>query len=313
MGSRFLFGSSVSPDTLKKYKKETLRFLEWWGGGGESSADFEALDEVLCDYIHHMYMAKGGKGLQAVVNAKCGIELFFPRCKHQLRLSARAILGWRNLAPPSPWPPLTWPLAVGIAVRMASTGHFLAGTATVLAFECYLRISEVLSLCAADVALAKDARLGGEYEGVALRLRHTKTGPDQWVTVRDPHVIYLLQTALRLSASSLSPVFPYTPSAFRSFFHSACVALGIGTIGYVPHSLWHGGATRDALRGHPLEDILARGRWASTSSARHYVQSGRALLLSLQLPESVCRVIAPLVSSPAHAVLLAAQKAPPRR
>ena len=39
--------------------------------------------------------------------------------------------------------------------------------------------------------------------------------------------------------------------------------------------LIHGGATRDYLR------VLWRGRWASTKSARHYIQSGRAVLSPL--------------------------------
>jgi hypothetical protein len=37
----------------------------------------------------------------------------------------------------------------------------------------------------------------------------------------------------------------------------------------------------------PLEDILRHGRWASTKSARHYIQAGRALLLSTDIPEDV--------------------------
>ena len=38
------------------------------------------------------------------------------------------------------------------------------------------------------------------------------------------------------------------------------------------------------MAGVPIEDILHRGRWASTKSARHYVQSGRALLLAEEVP-----------------------------
>jgi hypothetical protein len=70
---------------------------------------------------------------------------------------------------------------------------------------------------------------------------------------------------------------------FRKHFKQACRDLGLSPL-YVPHSLRHGGATRDHMRGHPMEDILARGRWASTKSARHYVQAGRALLLATKTP-----------------------------
>ena len=33
--------------------------------------------------------------------------------------------------------------------------------------------------------------------------------------------------------------------------------------------------------------LLVRGRWAVESSGRHYIQSGRQLLLSMSLPASV--------------------------
>ena len=62
--------------------------------------------------------------------------------------------------------------------------------------------------------------------------------------------------------------------------------LGLSSL-YVVHSLRHGGATRDHLRGRPLEDILMRGRWASTKSARRYVQAGRSLLLATKVPRRI--------------------------
>ena len=38
-----------------------------------------------------------------------------------------------------------------------------------------------------------------------------------------------------------------------------------------------------------LEDILQRGRWASTKSARHHIQAGRSLLLSMTVPPKMAR------------------------
>ena len=36
-----------------------------------------------------------------------------------------------------------------------------------------------------------------------------------------------------------------------------------------------------------VEDIARHGRWASTKSARHYIQAGRALLLTTSVPGEV--------------------------
>ena len=46
------------------------------------------------------------------------------------------------------------------------------------------------------------------------------------------------------------------------------------------HSCRHGGATSDYLAGEDLAFIQHRGRWVSLRSAQHYIQMGRALLVS---------------------------------
>jgi hypothetical protein len=38
-----------------------------------------------------------------------------------------------------------------------------------------------------------------------------------------------------------------------------------------------------------IEAIMARGRWASSKSARHYIQQGPALLLSVKAPPDVAK------------------------
>ena len=53
------------------------------------------------------------------------------------------------------------------------------------------------------------------------------------------------------------------------------------------HSFRHGGASRAYLRGDEMSRILTRGRWAVESSDRHYIQSGRQLLLAQELPQTV--------------------------
>ena len=56
---------------------------------------------------------------------------------------------------------------------------------------------------------------------------------------------------------------------------------------FVWHSFRHGGQSRAYLRGFDLSAILIRSRWVVESSGRHYIQSGRQLLLALILPAEV--------------------------
>lgn len=121
---------------------------------------------------------------------------------------------------------------------------------------------------------------------MALRLRQTKTGPNQWVEVEDNQVKTLLMSLLQCHQTRGNKLLPFTANQFRSVFKETCAELGLSP-GYVPHSLRHGGATRAHLLGRPLEDILMRGRWASTKSARRYIQSGRAILLATSVPRVI--------------------------
>ena len=71
-------------------------------------------------------------------------------------------------------------------------------------------------------------------------------------------------------------LFPFSAATFRRRFKTACTDLRLSNL-YVPHSLRHGGATRyrHVLRW-TIENVMERGRWVSTKSARRYVQSGNA-------------------------------------
>jgi integrase len=139
-----------------------------------------------------------------------------------------------------------------------------------------------------DVAIPGDARMGADFKGVAIALPKTKTGPNKFVKLLDPAVEKLLIRAVHgLPPNSF--VFPSNSTAradsFRRCLKDSCRALSVEGLGFVPHSLRHGGATFMYINGHSIDEILLRGRWKNTDSARHYIQAGRALLLATKLPD----------------------------
>jgi len=83
----------------------------------------------------------------------------------------------------------------------------------------------------------------------------------------------------------------------------ACAELRLPAA-YVPHSLRHGGATRLKMRGVPLEEVMQRGRWAVSPSARHYIQAGEAMLLSVAVPRAVAERARELAADPLLSVAL---------
>ena len=172
-----------------------------------------------------------------------------------------------------------------LALCRGRRGLHAEAVASLLAFDCYLRVGEYLRLQFRDVAVLDDPRLGGAFTGMALRLAHTKTGSNQWVTVREPAVATSLTQYLESRSWSPSDrVFPFSLSHWRRVLRSCCQSLGLGSIPFVPHSFRHGGATRDYMRGVSIEQIKLHGRWKSLESARRYIQQGPALLLLNDVP-----------------------------
>lgn len=284
MSRRFLVDASIKQDTAKKYKDALLLFIGWCETNNYDTTSDEEMDELLTDYLHDLY--ENGVGRHVGTNTFFGLLKYQPRYTNKLHSAYASLQGWAKLRPSESYPPLTWDLTVLIAVTMAKNGYFRQGVGCLLAFDCFLRVGELVNLRRDDVAVESDARVGGDFTGVALRLRHTKTGKNQWVTVDDGQVKKLLLALVGESSSDEARIFPFSAGQFRNLLKTACAALSLSSK-YVPHSLRHGGATRMYLRDdRRVEDVIIRGRWASTTSARRYIQAGRAMLLSVDVPSS---------------------------
>ena len=285
----FLLKAVHAESTRKKYEDAVAKFVSWMSSSGFQCYDWSELDAALTEYFHDLYTEKAGACRSRAEATVSGLVALMPAVKPYLLESRLALRGWRRLVPPVAYPPMTWDLAVCVAVRMAATGHWSSGVGVLLSFECYLRIGELAGLRRKDVADVGDPRLGSVYGGMALRLRRTKTGNNKWVAVRSVVVRQLVRMLLRRAPPGRrARLFP-SPAVFRRRFKDACAFLGLSS-DFVPHSLRHGGATHDHLLGRPLEEILQHGRWASTKSARHYVQAGRALLMTMNIPDHVATI-----------------------
>lgn len=262
-----------------------MDFLVWAADEGEDFCDEEELDEVLCEYLH--VLLDNGRGKSVAIKTLYGIIMLMPRFREGLPTAHAVVEGFARLHPSASYPPLTRQLASLLAVELRRFGHADKALAVLLAFEGLLRISEVVGLRVQDVADTRDARLGVAQEGMSLRLRRTKTGTNQFVSILNPLVVALLRLHIGGRSGDV-PLFRFSVAQLRNSFKAVLASLGLHQ-GYVFHSLRHGRATELFLLGTRIEDILLLGRWASNKSARTYVQSGRALLLSIQVDPVVAR------------------------
>lgn len=281
----FLLEKAYRPTTQLAYKRGAKAFYQRLQEWGADPVDASELDLLFTRYIHEKFLEKAGKGRQAVSAALYGVCMCLPEVKRLMPSSKQSLLGWARHKPSVAHPPITWELTLCVAAVVAKVLRApRAAVAILVAFDCYLRIGEVAALDAGCVASGKGkSSLPRLYRKTALQLKTTKTGENQFVHVRRECVETLLLQVRARAVSRSSDMFP-SAAKLRSLFNRALQLLGIDHLGFVFHSLRHGGATTDQLLGVSLDEVLMRGRWAAARSARHYIQSGKAQLINLMIP-----------------------------
>jgi hypothetical protein len=277
--------AALQPSTLRTYRKNLSKLLSHTRLSLQQllSHSPSHIDRLLASFIDHQY-ALGGS-FDYCQHTLSGLVFQQPLLRHQLGESRLRLRGWRNLLESHSHPPLTWELVVLFAVTMAKWGYHAEAIAALLSFDCYLRVGEMTRVQFRDVIMPHDARVGSAHPAMALRLARAKTGLNQWVSLRNPAVSAALLYYLRSSPFSAEQrIFSFSPDRFRRLLRRVADSLGVGHTPYVPHSLRHGGATCDFLRGDSIEQIMFRGRWKSMESARRYIQTGRAIMATVDVP-----------------------------
>ncbi len=307
----FLNTSAYAASTVAAYTAAATRFLSYCFHHGRHSSSSH-LDRCVTEYVCHLFLLHRSRNRQLAVNTVYGLYMQHPTLRGQLRGSEALLKGWKRACPSVSYRPLTWPVATAIARTMGGNGYVECAIATLVAFDGLLRVGELVAISVADVSLPQDSRRGGASRTTSLsssssssqptsrrsssafiRLAVTKTGANQTAEISDPDVISLLGRYIR-GRPLHSRLFPLPTSSpadyFRTVFRTACRTLDLTPLGFTPHSLRHGGATHYHVHmGLSIEHVLHRGRWRSNSSARTYLQSGTAALITAQLSEQAQR------------------------
>jgi len=177
-----------------------------------------------------------------------------------------------------------------VAAVLKRWGLWRQAIALLVCYEGYLRISELCSLRWKDLILPGDARLSrrSSCKG-GLRVKSSKTGNNQFVVIRSAYVLTLLRQ-MKFVYKKDRPrdiLFGVRIAVLRKNFGRALKYLGLDGNGFVVHSIRHGAATEALLDGIPLQEVLEKGRWKAASSARHYIQQGRALFIATSIPSMI--------------------------
>ena len=295
--SSTLRDAALSKATLLSYKNNLNKFLIHTRLTFSQLKQLSStlIDQRLSEYIDTLFARQGSYDYAS--QTVFGLIFRCPHLRHQLGESRLRLRGWKRLKQHKSHPPITWELTIVFATTMAKWGRHAEAVATLLAFDCFLRVGEVTRLRYHDVVMPHDPRMGSAHTGMVVRLARAKTGLNQSVSLESVHVQRALhQYLLAHPFLDNDLIFPFTPSSFRTLIKDVSTSLGLGSIPYVPHSFRHGGATHSHQRGATIEQIMYRGRWVALESARRYIQTARALLIMLTIPShlnDIGRLLAP--------------------
>jgi integrase len=288
--NRVLLNKPIAAATQKKYFRALRVFLNWCLETGANFYDANSMQEVLLDWIHEVYFGNTPGSAGSCIDAYSALVHLFPTIRGHLPLAVTALNNFKRSRPSVSWPPMSWDLAVSVAVTVCLAAGIRPAVAILVAWQGLFRVSEVVNIRKRDVL---DPRAGhlhagtGHYDMV-VAIPKAKTGVNQSTKIEDPQVADLVRLLVHLEEKPDGKLFPFSSSTLRRLFKqaSSCKQLGLSDA-FVLHSLRHGKATHMFNCGVPLETIMIRGRWVASETARRYIQQSVAIQITLSSPKEV--------------------------
>jgi integrase len=269
----------VTKATLRRYVLAYARFSEWMQlVVCLAIADWVALDTHLAAHIAELW--EEGEPRPWSNDVCAAVQYFVPGAKGNLGLSWSLCSAWGRRELPCRALPLTLQTLAGMAGGCILAGHPMLAAALIVGFDLIARTNELLSLCSDDVLWS------AESPTAVVRFRETKAGfregVHQSVVVDEPVVLACLKY-LTTGLGPGEPLLPLREAAFRKTFSHVAGCLGLLELGLKPYSMRRGGATFLWRSTLSYDAVSHRGRWASISTCRRYVEDGAIAIAEQRL------------------------------
>ena len=267
----------------RRYSTAVLAFLNFLYDSSIVISRLSQFDDAACAWLEFLYADGQRKGLAS--DGLAGIQHFLPRCIGRLRQSWRLLKVWQKVEPPMRVLPLSPLVLLGMAGLAARLRLRDVAAGLLICFDGMLRSGELYNLTVGDITFYR--------RHAVLRLGLTKsgkrTGREEMVVINSVIAVAWLRVACR-GRSLQEPLLRRGADHFRKCFKLFLQAFSLDNLLLNVYSLRRGGATWDFLSHQSMERTLLRGRWASTSSARVYLQDATALVAHLRLDDSQVRL-----------------------
>lgn len=161
-----------------------------------------------------------------------------------------------------------------------------SGLAIFLAFPCYLCAEDAFCIAPGDIYRPRGQRVPtyDEYGASGLATWDEKTGRNQFATYTDKLIVPRLRALMPLQA--WSNLFSCTSYHWlEDNYREAFPVLGLGSVRFTLHSLWHDSSTHDWLLRTPHQDTMHKARWDSDRSRRQRFNAATAIRIAVCISE----------------------------
>ena len=226
-------------------------------------------DDALCHFLECLWSEGDAKSKAA--DTISGLQWHFGT-KGIFPGAWRRYSTWNKLEVSRQTPPLPSDALFALCAFALQGGHPFVAVALYLAFHCFLRTGEFVSL--------QLSQFRGNRHTMTLVLTDTKTtkrhGAIEYISIDGPVARILVEwSRLRLRHG---PLIQLSEPKFRSLWRSLVQQAGLDPDIFQPYSVRRGGATFDYVDTGSHDRALLRGRWNSIRAARIYVREGEELL-----------------------------------
>ena len=227
---------TVQPQTRKRYSQAKQKFYDYaLSNGLRIPTKFAAFDDMLADYVEHLW--SNGEGRALASDTVAGFQDTEPRLKGQLQVTWRLLKTWHVNEIPSRAPPLPEECLFAMLGWCLFNKEYSLGLSLLLGFYGLLRTGEILGLCNHHILMTSPDKPA--VISLGLTKSGKRAGAAESVTVSVTVALQWLW-AWKQASSSRCPLTP-TPHQWRKKFSECIKALHLEEFEFRPYSLRRGG------------------------------------------------------------------------
>lgn len=275
--------AGLRESTVRSYRQAIKRFFNWVDEEEKDlPATFRELDRLLSLYLEHMWL--DDEPITYAGHLLSGLRRYLPECRWRTPRAKQYFSNWQSVHVARQAAPLPAEAVMASAGLAVATDEPQLAAIFLLGFLAFLRTGEMVDLSTAKIAV--DVARGRTL--AALPGTKTSRRREETVCVTDDRVAALVSHVINLGFTSL---WHSSARSFRDMLNEFLLFFSLDSFGFTAYSFRRGGASYAFSTGVAFDELLIRGRWQNSRTARLYLDTGRAALIQTRFTPPISRLL----------------------